>query len=99
MAFMQRQVEYGRWVEVDGPQGIEVIPADLVGEVTTYRGELAPVPDELSDYCENRQAWSIGVREGWGARLSAPGYLDCTPWSVFDTEAEAKAHLAEQEDE
>ena len=29
----------------------------------------------------------------WGARLSAPGYLDCTEWCVFDTEAEAAQYL------
>ena len=30
-----------------------------------------------------------------GARLSAPGYLDCTEWSVFDTEQEAEEYLDE----
>jgi hypothetical protein len=28
---------------------------------------------------------------GYGVRLSASGYLDCTEWEVFDTEAEAEA--------
>ena len=32
---------------------------------------------------------------GYGARLSAPGYLDCTDWTVFDTEQEAIDHLEE----
>ena len=32
---------------------------------------------------------------GYGARYSAPGYLDCTEWTVFDTEAEAMRFLAE----
>jgi hypothetical protein len=32
---------------------------------------------------------------GFGARLSAPGYLDCTEWAVFDSEDEAREHLAE----
>jgi hypothetical protein len=27
---------------------------------------------------------------GYGVRLSAPGYLDCTEWEVFETEAEAE---------
>lgn len=30
---------------------------------------------------------------GHGARLSAPGYMDCTDWAVFPTEAEAAQHL------
>jgi len=32
---------------------------------------------------------------GYGARLSAPGYLDCTDWAVFGTVAEAEAYLDE----
>jgi len=28
-----------------------------------------------------------------GCRLSAPGYLDCTEWSVFDTIQEARAFI------
>lgn len=32
---------------------------------------------------------------GFGARLSAPGYLDCTEWSIFDTEKEAAEYLLE----
>jgi hypothetical protein len=30
------------------------------------------------------EAW-----EGWGARYSAPGYMDCTDWVLGDTEEEA----------
>jgi hypothetical protein len=37
----------------------------------------------------------IRLREGYGARLSAPGYLDCTDWCVFETEQEARDHLEE----
>ena len=32
---------------------------------------------------------------GYGARLSAPGYLDCTEWAVFETEDEAREYLEE----
>lgn len=31
----------------------------------------------------------------WGARLSAPGYLDCTEWNIFDTWEEARDYLVE----
>ena len=33
--------------------------------------------------------------EGYGARLSAPGYLDCTEWGVYESRAAAKAALDE----
>ena len=65
-----------------------------------YPHDARPIPAGLGDFCENRTAWSITKRSGWGARLSAPGYLDCTDWTVFDTEAEAQEYLdAETEDE
>jgi hypothetical protein len=48
-----------------------------------------PVPTALRDYCQNLTCWSINLIEGWGARLSAPGYLDCTEWTVWDTREEA----------
>jgi len=38
----------------------------------------------------------ISVAKGFGARLSAPGYLDCTEWAVFDTLEEAREYIQEQ---
>jgi len=32
---------------------------------------------------------------GYGARLSASGYLDCTEWAVFDSQEEAAEYLME----
>ena len=96
MAFMEPQIEFGEWYEIDGPNGTEVIPADIVGDVDLDDfGSGNDIPDALDSYCENRTAYSIQKREGWGARLSAPGYLDCTDWSVFDSEDEARSYLAE----
>jgi len=52
---------------------------------------------DLEDYVDGKyiEHWEI---IGWGARLSAPGYLDCTDWSVFDTEREAKEYLRDTYD-
>lgn len=36
---------------------------------------------------------SVEKVKGYGARLSAPGYLDCTDWTVFKTEDEAWNYL------
>lgn len=36
---------------------------------------------------------------GYGVRLSAPGYLDCTEWEVFETETAADERAQELEDE
>jgi hypothetical protein len=52
-----------------------------------------PVPNALADYVENIELWSLKRVKGVGARLTAPGYCDCTEWSVFDTMAEARKFI------
>jgi hypothetical protein len=99
MSFMQPQIVFGRWIEVDGNVGTEVIDADLVGDIEPYQGPAIPIPKLLADYCENRTATEIKVIEGYGARFSAPGYMDCTPWTVFETEEEAQEYLEEQQED
>ena len=39
--------------------------------------------------------WWIDFELGFGARLSTPGYMDCTEWCVFSTEQEAIDYLEE----
>jgi hypothetical protein len=105
MSFMQPQVEFGEWHAVEGPAGNEWVPADLVGDLDEqfnpyvsgqgYVNPALPIPAALRDYCENRQAWVIARVKGWGARLTAPDYMDCTAWVVFDSEQEAREYLAE----
>jgi hypothetical protein len=99
MSFLEPQLVKGEWVEVDGPAGTEWIDADLVGTAEPYQGPAIPIPESLADYCENRTVTEVKLIEGWGARLSAPGYLDCTPWTVFSTEEEAQKYLDEQADD
>jgi hypothetical protein len=83
MAFMQRQITKKReWWEVDGTCGTEFFDKEDFTEDEArenYSGEV----------------WTVESRTGHGARLSAPGYMDCTEWSVFDTVAEAQAYLDE----
>jgi len=99
MSFMEPQLVNGRWIEVSGPTGTEWIEADLVGHVEDYHGPTVDIPEPLEPYCDNRQATDIKVINGWGARLSAPGYLDKTDWTVFETEEEAQEYLDELTDD
>ena len=99
MSFMEREItERMDWIEIDGPCGTEVIPTNVVpwDSVYAYKGELKEIPTSLRDYSENRKVWSITKVTGYGARLSAPGYLDCTDWAVFDTVLEAEDYLSEE---
>ena len=94
----EKQIEYGEWYVVDGPLGTEFIQAELVGDIELPTGPCE-IPQALRDFCENTTADQIERRTGYGARLSAPGYLDCTSWVLFDTASEAAEYLAEFDDE
>lgn len=101
-SFMQEQVVQGDWIEVDGPAGTEWVEADLVDpeEVEELKalgeGKTSLDGTELGQFTENKTAVGIEIRKGWwGARLSAPGYMDRTEWTVFETEEEAREFLKE----
>jgi len=87
MGFMQRQIT-GKciWFQVETSQSTEFIPDDVAGS--------NPDLEDLIDYCEGIPV-SFEVIQGYGARLSAPGYMDCTEWTVFETEKEAEEYLEE----
>ena len=70
-----------------------------MGEVEDYTGPAITVPEPLATYCENTTTTEIKTVDGWGARLSAPGYLDATAWTVFETEVEAQEYLDEQQED
>ncbi|MCI0407307.1 MAG: hypothetical protein L0191_01875 [Acidobacteria bacterium] len=48
---------------------------------------------EIGDMTEHGRVTGITERLGFGTRLSAPGYLDSTEWSVFDSLQEAARFL------
>jgi len=104
MGFMQKQITQKQaWIEVETTHGTEWIDAVSLGlnvrdsQTATHKltdKEKESVISKLSAYCEGTiQEWKT-IR-GYGARLSAPGYLDCTEWSVFDTLEQAEAYLEE----
>jgi len=105
--FMKPVVEYGTWIMVDGPMGVEWVAADLVdlAEVDLLIKQLAEETvlnleeTSLKNYCENREANSIEVVKGYSAYLSAPGYLDRTENVVFSTKQEALDYLEETYEE
>ena len=112
--FMQPQTWLTTWLEVDGACGIEAIPAELVYAPNWMKlgqpysldcleedSDLHNVRDGLEDFVETDldSIYTITRVEGYGARLSAPGYMDCTPWTVFATEEEAEEYLRDTYDE
>ena len=109
MAFMQPQIVKQRWLMIDGPNGTEHIPDEFIrephlGGFSEDKRKAFTECDEYTqflfaqaeDYRRNEKAYSVEFIEGYGARFSAPGYLDATDWTIFDTEAEAVKHLLDQ---
>ena len=101
MPFMEKQVtDSQKWIEVDTAHGITFLPCDTFGTfgLDTAEELTEEAKTDLLQYLDVHkidQIYSAEVREGFGARLSAPGYMDCTEWAVFDTEAGAGAYLEE----
>lgn len=106
--FMQPEVWQGDFVEVDGPGGIDYVPTDA-GRAAVELSALLSAGHEMGDDgCPMRalaqQAtgslfapWSARLLRGaFAARFSAPGYLDATEVSVFETEREALEYLREE---
>lgn len=105
--FMEPMIEYGEWVIVDGPYGGEVIPAEYVNSEDYERlkqeldaegtgGEVSVEGTSLRDFMENNVIYEIDLVKGYGAYMSAPGYMDRTDTVVFDTEEEALEYLKEE---
>ena len=104
MSFMQQQVRYSVWAEFTTRHGIEFVDAEetaklpplgvmLTEEDSAFDGIVREFSQYLSSPVEDVE--SVEFNYGWGARMTAPGYMDCTDWSVFATESEANAFLAE----
>jgi hypothetical protein len=97
--FMQEQITNKvRWLQIETTYGTEYLPVELVGDLP---GSQFLEPEnikrdsaDIQAYCKGKvQSWEN--IQGYGARLSAPGYLDGTEWCVFDSINEAEEYIAE----
>lgn len=97
MAYMQKQVEFATYVTVETTAGTEIVPTDLVG-----LNEQCFPAEALADYLEGEPldpAEPVVPKTGWLARWSAPGYMDCTPWTAFASEQSARDYLDESDED
>ncbi len=85
---MKKDIKYDRWFVIDTTHGTVVIPQDYIGKT------LHITASDVSDYIEGKFL-GFEVVDGYGARMSMPGYLDCTEWTVFDSEEKADQFLCE----
>ena len=94
--FMEPQVTYfTRWFEITGNEGITFVEMDTVYPDRNQRSFDPPKSDVLPFY-NGSEIRSTRIVDGYGARFSAPGYLDCTEWTVFETKEQAQSFLKEE---
>ncbi len=106
MAFMQPQIYRAEYFKVDTSMGTEIVPCDVVrlpfavnfaagGVFTEDSSGWQHLVRALAPYVEGSEIYSVCPESGYLARLSAPGYMDCTDWSDHATEDEAREYLRE----
>ena len=92
MAFMRQEIYKGSYFEIETTNGTEIVPSDVIGRtmgthVEAFANYLDGKPFDDDEVIE--------CKEGWLARLSAPGYMDCTTWGAYASEEAARAALVE----
>lgn len=87
--FMKPEIEHGAWHICETDTGTCIVPADLCA------GNSA----DVLMYCDATVVYEVETKEGYGARFSAPGYMDCTDWAFFEQLDEACEFLFEWTDE
>lgn len=91
MLHMHPQIYYDQYFEIDTSQGIQIIPASVVStdpENVTL--------EDLRDFYEGEPyTEEFELKEGWLARMSAPGYMDCTEWTAHESFLDADNYLEE----
>ena len=104
MSFMQPQVtDRMDWIELETSAGTFFFPANEVGTPDAWQGSHVDEDDGVvwqnvsvfyAEYVEpGARLESAEITTGFGARLSAPGYMDRTDWTVHETAAEAAGEL------
>ena len=94
MAFMRPDIYLGSAYLVETSIGTEIVPSDVA---RVPKNAATPVP-YLRDYLEGYPLPNVppSLTFGHFARLSAPGFMDCTEWSgPYDSAADAEAALSE----
>lgn len=95
MSFMQEEItDKQTWLEIDGSHGITFVPMDVLSKeefnaatLTSSNVSEHELNEVFGKYYEGK-VQDICLTVGYGAR-----YMDCTEWSVFDTEQEAQDYL------
>lgn len=100
--FMKPDVRIGSVFIVDTNVGTEVVPMSVAGRLEFHKPNQTYTRGRTFEhlvawvypYCEGKQIESVTLKKNvWFGRLSAPGYLDCTPWTWATTQRELRSQL------
>ena len=84
MTHMKPEIIRASMIDVDTDAGHVLVPAGVFNTSNPL------------EFTEGTKLFGTDKVSGWFARLSAPGFMDCTEWEgPFDTEWEAKAEIFE----
>ena len=90
---MQPQIEQGAVYEVDTSDGTFFIPEDVIGYQTPSLLNTENTKGAFLDFttvsCSDDIYDITYHADKYLARLSMSGYMDCTDWTMHDTEQEA----------
>lgn len=92
-SFLKPDIHFGGYFTVETTAGTELVP----GYVTTRT--MTTIAEYFADYVEGKLTdpeAEAEYKEGWLARLSARGFLDCTDWTAHKSEEEAAQYLIDQ---
>ena len=92
----------GELVSLPGwfPLGMEVDAesVEMLPHVADPHSAWDEVLSAVRDYA-GRNVYRVEITHGYGVRSSAPGYLDATEWSVYETAEEANQAYWDERDE
>ena len=83
-SFMKPQTLFDNWYLLETTEGGMCLPMSEFGDNLTDDDLAGAVNSDIEE---------VNKAQGFGARLSASGYIDCTEWTFFDTEEEAVKYL------
>lgn len=86
--------------QIETSEGTELVPADVPDCTDDDAPEdiRAALADYVSGKIRDDEDPAL-LHNMWLARLSAPGYLDCTDWTIHPTREKAEAYLVETYDD
>lgn len=92
---MEPEIVEGDWWEVEFRGETNVFPVEHFSIADVERAIGYKRALTKAGVLDDSITYELKQRHGFGARLSMPGYLDCTDWCVLDTEKEARDYLLE----